>query len=91
MDSDSKAPFIGVDLRADAKTEPKVDHSREATPERSGVRTVQHEEPSEAPRRILPDWLRFGNREARVPLPLTEQAAADDHAAPTEGPMEEFE
>jgi hypothetical protein len=88
MDSNSRMPFMGIELRADAET------GKEGGPESSDVAgeneilAVEHTEPG--PRRGLRDWLRLPGGEERIPLPLASEANAGVDA-PSTGPQPEFE
>jgi hypothetical protein len=91
FDSDSRIPGVGVELRAESKQR-KADTKqvRQSPQESSGVRTAEHEHDADTPRKRLPDWLRLGGREERVPLPLTANAEPVERPAASSGPVEEF-
>lgn len=83
IDSNSRSPVMGIELRADSAEEP-------ASPEPAENATlpVDHVEPEQ--RRGLRDWLGIPRGEERIPLPTTEAAVGGD-VLPLTGPRPEFE
>lgn len=93
MDSDSRMPSMGIELRT--QQPPPTDTNRATagtTPQAASVATTALPQTAEEkPRRRLPDWLRLGKEDQPVPLPTTAPTAASTAAASVAGPDEEFQ
>lgn len=88
MDSNSRMPFMGIELRADAESGAKTSPESSDLAAENEILTVEHTKPQ--PHRGLRDWLRLPGGEERIPLPL---ASESNHSAdaPSTGPQPEFE
>jgi hypothetical protein len=93
MDSDSRTPSMGVELRAEQSRPPADRPIAESSPAPPPVETASLPQPSEdrPTRRLIPDWLRLGKGEEPVPLPTTQPLDPATPADSVAGPVEEFQ
>lgn len=93
MDSDSRTPSMGIELRTQQPA-PTDTHTATAgtTSQPAAVATTALPQTAEEkPRRRLPDWLRLGKDDEPVPLPTTAPTEASTAATSVAGPDEEFQ
>jgi hypothetical protein len=92
MDSDSRTPSMGIELRSE-QSPPAADRpiaNAGTTP--PPIETTSLPQPAEEkPRRLIPDWLRLGKEEEPVPLPTTQPLDPAAPVASAGGPVEEFQ
>ena len=88
MDSDSGMPSMGVELRAERDVPQEKLQVQETPADQRSIRPARLAE--DRPRSLIPDWLKFGNRDEAVPLPTTAPPQSGTDAAASTGPSEEF-
>lgn len=89
MDSNSRMPSAGFELRAQRDTPAENSRVQESTSDTGSIRPARLAE--DKPRGLLPDWLKFGSRHEPIPLPTTVATDGHDGEQLSTGPREDFD
>lgn len=89
MDSNSRMPSMGVELRAEHDAPVEKSRIQESASDIRSIRPARLAE--EKPRSLIPDWLKLGGRHEPVPLPTTASAEPDASGTMLTGPREDFD